>query len=77
MSDPRRIRSPANRPGPVDPRARHLGRPKRDDTDDPRRSRERALKILFQADVRGVSPEDVLRQVAHDEDGPGDARRPR
>jgi transcription antitermination protein NusB len=45
-------------------RARHRGRPKRDDTDDPRRSRERALKILFQADVRGVSPEDVLRTVA-------------
>jgi transcription antitermination protein NusB len=48
-------------------RARHLGRPKRDDTDDPRRSRERALKILFQADVRGVSPEDVLREVARDD----------
>jgi transcription antitermination factor NusB len=49
-------------------RARHRGRPKRDDTDDPRRSRERALKVLFQADVRGVSPEDVLRKVAHDAD---------
>jgi transcription antitermination protein NusB len=49
-------------------RARHRGRPKRDDTDDPRRSRERALKVLFQADLRGVSPEDVLREVAHDAD---------
>jgi transcription antitermination protein NusB len=47
-------------------RARHRGRPKRDDTDDPRRSRERALKVLFQADVRGVSPEHVLREVAND-----------
>jgi transcription antitermination protein NusB len=49
-------------------RARHRGRPKRDDTDDPRRSRERALKVLFQADLRGVSPEDVLREVANDAD---------
>jgi transcription antitermination protein NusB len=49
-------------------RARHRGRPKRDDTDDPRRSRERALKVLFQADVRGVSPEHVLREVANDAD---------
>jgi transcription antitermination factor NusB len=49
-------------------RARHLGRPKRDDTDDPRRSRERALKILFQADLRGVRAEEVLRQVDADAD---------
>jgi transcription antitermination factor NusB len=49
-------------------RARHLGRPKRDDTDDPRRSRERALKILFQADLRGVRAEEVLRQVDVDAD---------
>jgi transcription antitermination protein NusB len=49
-------------------RARHLGRPKRDDTDDPRRSRERALKILFQADLRAVSATDVLHQVDADED---------
>jgi transcription antitermination protein NusB len=49
-------------------RARHLSRPKRDDTDDPRRSRERALKILFQADLRGQSPEEVLQRIAHDDD---------
>jgi transcription antitermination protein NusB len=47
-------------------RARHLGRPKRDDTDDPRRSRERALKLLFQADLRGVSAEDLLQHVTVD-----------
>jgi transcription antitermination factor NusB len=48
-------------------RARHLGRPKRDDTQDPRRSRERALKILFQADLRGVSAAELLRRVSTDE----------
>jgi hypothetical protein len=49
-------------------RARHLSRPKRDDTDDPRRSRERALKVLFQADLRGIDPSIVLREVAEDDD---------
>jgi transcription antitermination factor NusB len=48
-------------------RARHLSRPKRDDTDDPRRSRERALKVLFQAELRGRSPDEVLAAVAGDE----------
>jgi transcription antitermination protein NusB len=66
MSDPDGPKR-GDRPRGGGRRARHLGRPKRDDTDDPRRSRERALKILFQADVRGVSPEDVLREVAHDD----------
>jgi transcription antitermination factor NusB len=49
-------------------RARHLSRPKRDDTDDPRRSRERALKILFQADLRGTSAVDLLLHVSRDDD---------
>jgi transcription antitermination protein NusB len=49
-------------------RARHLSRPKRDDTDDPRRSRERALKILFQADLRGTPAVDLLLQVSQDDD---------
>jgi transcription antitermination protein NusB len=49
-------------------RARHLSRPRRVDTDDPRRSRERALKVLFQADLRGLDPSVVLREVAEDDD---------
>jgi transcription antitermination protein NusB len=49
-------------------RARHLSRPKREDTDDPRRSRERALKILFQADLRGTPAVDLLLQVSRDDD---------
>jgi transcription antitermination protein NusB len=49
-------------------RARHLSRPKRDDTDDPRRSRERALKILFQADLRGVQPTELLLHVSRDDE---------
>jgi transcription antitermination protein NusB len=33
---------------------------RREDTDDPRRSRARALKLLFQADIRGVAPDTLL-----------------
>lgn len=36
---------------------------RRPGTTDPHRSRERALKVLFQADVRRVSPSDMLSQV--------------
>jgi transcription antitermination protein NusB len=41
-------------------------RARRTDTKDPRRARERALKILFQADVRGVTPDVTLRRLAED-----------
>ena len=41
---------------------------RRTDTDDPRRSRERALKILFQADVRQVTPQTTLQRLADDPD---------
>jgi transcription antitermination protein NusB len=40
--------------------------PRRTDTDDPRRARERALKILFQADVRGATPQDTLARLTDD-----------
>jgi hypothetical protein len=39
---------------------------RRTDTRDPRRARERALKILFQADVRGVNPVVTLQRLADD-----------
>lgn len=67
-------------PVPSDPR-----RPskRRTDTRDPRRSRERALKILFQADLRGDDPVRTLDEVTADpharamlddlDDRPGDA----
>ena len=35
-------------------------------TTDPRRSRQRALKVLFQADLRGQDPRDVLAAVSDD-----------
>lgn len=35
-------------------------------TDDPRRSRQRALKVLFQADLRGRDPRVVLDAIADD-----------
>jgi transcription antitermination factor NusB len=41
-------------------------RTRRTDTQDPRRARERALKILFQADVRGVAPDLTLRGLVDD-----------
>ena len=40
---------------------------RRSDTKDPRRSRERALKILFQADVRGTTPGETLQQLVDDD----------
>jgi transcription antitermination protein NusB len=46
--------------------ARRRSTRRRTDTDDPRRSRERALKILFQADLRGLAPDEALAKVAHD-----------
>lgn len=50
-------------PSPSDPR-----RPskRRTDTRDPRRSRERALKILFQADLRGDDAVETLDEIADD-----------
>lgn len=39
---------------------------RRTDTRDPRRARERALKILFQADLRGDDPVATLERVAND-----------
>lgn len=44
-----------------EPRAPHRG-----DTDDPHRSRLRALKILFQADMRGRTPSSWLEEVGDD-----------
>lgn len=41
----------------------------RHDTRDPRAARARALKIIFQADVRGESGEDALRRLSADEYG--------
>jgi transcription antitermination protein NusB len=41
----------------------------RHDTRDPRRARSRALKILFQADVRGESPEAALKRLVDDPQG--------
>jgi len=40
--------------------------PRRTDTVDPRRSRERAVKILFQADVRHVTPDVTLQAFLDD-----------
>ena len=45
---------------------RRRGSNRRTDTNDPRRARERALKILFQADLRGVAPETTLARLADD-----------
>ena len=46
-----------------------MGTGRRHDTKDPRAARTRALKILFQADVRGVSGEVALRRLADDDRG--------
>ncbi len=40
--------------------------PRRSDTADPSRSRERALRVLFQADVRGVDPSVTLERLEGD-----------
>jgi transcription antitermination protein NusB len=50
----------------ADPRGASRAAKRRADTRDPRRSRERALKILFQADVRGVAPGSVLDRIVDD-----------
>jgi transcription antitermination factor NusB len=50
----------------ADPRGASRAAKRRVDTRDPRRSRERALKILFQADVRGVPAGEVLDRIADD-----------
>ncbi|MEX2550981.1 MAG: transcription antitermination factor NusB [Nitriliruptoraceae bacterium] len=42
--------------------------PRRGDTADPSRSRERALRVLFQADVRGVDPSITLERLESDAD---------
>ena len=41
---------------------------RRPGTTDPHRSRERALKVLFQADLRRASPVDMLARVVADAD---------
>lgn len=55
-------------PGPAkrNPSTAKRNRTRRTDTNDPRRARERALKILFQADVRGVAPDTTLRRLTDD-----------
>ena len=45
-------------------RRRHSIR--RTDTEDPSRARERALRVLFQADLRGVEPSVTLERLDHD-----------
>lgn len=65
MGDPHdRSDAPATGASPRDPKERR-GR-RRVDTRDPRRSRERALKILFQADVRGDDPAALLAAIVDD-----------
>ena len=51
----------ASEPSAADPAAARA--PRRTDTKSPHRSRARALKILFQADVRGVSPDVTLARL--------------
>lgn len=46
-----------------------MGSRLRHDTRDPRAARTRALKILFQADVRGESGEAALRRLSEDDRG--------
>ncbi len=62
---------PIDQPGPSGPgRATRGGGGRRGrrrgDTRDPRRARERALKILFQADVRGEDPAALLARIVDD-----------
>lgn len=49
-------------------RSRRPATPRRTDTADPSWSRERALRILFQADLRGVEPSVTLARVDADDD---------
>ena len=65
MGDPSEPADTAE-PG-ASPRREPAGRRRRrDDTQDPRRARERALKILFQADVRGEAAADLLASIVDD-----------
>jgi transcription antitermination protein NusB len=50
----------------TDPADTHRTSRRRTDTSDPRASRARALKILFQADVRGVPAGETLERLADD-----------
>lgn len=47
-------------------RSRRAPTPRRTDTSDPSRSRERALRVLFQADLRGVAPSVTLERMDRD-----------
>jgi transcription antitermination factor NusB len=49
-------------------RTRRSTTPRRSDTSDPSRSRERALRVLFQADLRGVEPTVTLSRLDTDAD---------
>ena len=49
-------------------RTRRHTTPRRSDTSDPSRSRERALRVLFQADLRGVEPTVTLARMDADAD---------
>lgn len=57
---------PASNADQARPAGRRRVTNRRTDTNDPRRARERALKILFQADVRGVAPETTLARLSED-----------
>lgn len=46
--------------------ARRSAAARRTDTDDPSRSRDRALRVLFQADIRGVAPSVTLSRLDGD-----------
>lgn len=41
---------------------------RRVDTGDPHRSRERALRVVFQAELRGVRPDELLASLGEDDD---------
>ncbi|MFP4634839.1 MAG: transcription antitermination factor NusB [Nitriliruptoraceae bacterium] len=43
-------------------------RRRRVDTGDPHRSRERALRVVFQAELRGIRPDQLLRSLGEDDD---------
>ena len=47
-------------------RTRRPTTPRRSDTSDPSRSRERALRVLFQSDLRGVQPTVMLARLDGD-----------
>jgi transcription antitermination protein NusB len=47
-------------------RSRSAPTPRRTDTSDPSRSRERALRVLFQADLRDIAPSVTLERLDRD-----------